>query len=92
MNGLRSFLYTFAKVLGDMNAINKGEVKLEYPFTEEEYENRRVISLAVANYYGKAEVCVINEKYYITLESWDGIDYREISKEFFDAVVKEFGE
>jgi hypothetical protein len=26
MNGLRSFLYAFAKILGDMNALNKGKV------------------------------------------------------------------
>lgn len=64
---------------------------MEYPFTNDEYEKAKFISLQVSNYYGGTEVCEINGVYYIVLENLNGIDFKEISKEFYDACVKEFG-
>ncbi|RKJ33141.1 hypothetical protein D7X33_39270 [Butyricicoccus sp. 1XD8-22] len=64
-------------------------MKTEYPFSSEEYENRESIELGIGNYYGDVEVSEINGKYYLTLSNHNGIDYKEISNEFYEAIKKE---
>lgn len=63
---------------------------MEYPFDMKDYAKAKFISLGVENYYGSTEACEISGKYYIVLENWNGISYKEISKELFEAIVKEF--
>lgn len=50
------------------------------------------IHLGIGSYYGDVHAYEINGKYYTALGSWSGTDYKEISKDLFDAFVKEYGE
>lgn len=50
------------------------------------------ISLGLSNYYGSVEAIESNGKYFIELEDWGSTDRNEISKEFYEAIKKEFGE
>ncbi len=44
----------------------------------------------IGNYYGTPYVYDNNGKYFIAIEDYDGVIQEEISKEFFDAWIKEF--
>jgi hypothetical protein len=48
------------------------------------------INLGVGNYYGDVEAVELDGKYYLILDNWDQHDMKEISKEFYDAIIKEF--
>lgn len=48
------------------------------------------ISLEITNYYGTVEAYEENGKFYIELDNWSEPDRKEISKEFYEAIVKEF--
>ena len=50
------------------------------------------IKTDLANYYGEVVFAQRNDEYVMELENWDGIQGIVISKEFFDAAVKEFGD
>lgn len=51
----------------------------------------KLIDVGIGNYYGVVEAVEKDGKYYIRLENWDGFNEKEISKELFDALEKEFG-
>lgn len=48
------------------------------------------ISLVICNYYGEVEAYEEDGKYYIELDNWSEPDRKEISKEFYNAIIKEF--
>lgn len=49
------------------------------------------IESGLSNYYGSVEFIEVNGLYYMHLDDWDdGFNGIEISKEFYDAAVKEF--
>jgi len=50
------------------------------------------IQAPTSNYYGGPAVWEEDGKYFIGTEDWNGWDKVPISKEFFDAWVKEFSD
>jgi len=46
----------------------------------------------VSNYYGTVHAYESDGKYYLALDDWGSTSKQEVSKEFFDAFVKEFGD
>lgn len=50
------------------------------------------IKADLANYYGGVVFAQRNDEYVMELENWDGVQGIVISKEFFEAAVKEFGD
>lgn len=50
------------------------------------------IKTDLANYYGEVIFAQREDEYVMELENWDGVQGIVISKEFFDAAVKEFGD
>jgi hypothetical protein len=48
------------------------------------------ISLVICNYYGTVEAYEEDGKFYIELDNWSEPDKKEISKEFYEAIIKEF--
>ena len=49
------------------------------------------IKTYLANYYGEVVFAQRKDEYVMELENWDGVEGVVISKEFFEAAVKEFG-
>lgn len=50
------------------------------------------IKTDLANSYGEVVFAQRKDEYVMELENWDGVQGIVISKEFFDAAVKEFGD
>lgn len=50
------------------------------------------IKTDLANYYGEVVFAQRKDEYVMELENWDGVQGIAISKEFFEAAVKEFGD
>ncbi len=48
------------------------------------------IEAPTGNYYGGPAVWFVDGKYCMGTENWDGWDCIHISKEFYDAWIKEF--
>lgn len=46
----------------------------------------------LANYYGEVVFAQRKDKYVMELENYNGVNGIVISKEFFEAAVKEFGD
>lgn len=42
----------------------------------------------IGNYYGCLSVAQENDKYYWSIENWDGHHWEEITKELYDALMK----
>jgi hypothetical protein len=49
------------------------------------------ISLGIGNTYGTVEAWEHDGNYFIGLNDWCGLDMQPISKELYEAIVKEFG-
>ncbi len=50
------------------------------------------IKTDLANYYGEVVFAQRKDEYVMELENYDGVQGIVISKEFFEAAVKEFGD
>lgn len=50
------------------------------------------IKTDLVNYYGRVVFAQRKDEYVMELENHDGVNSIVISKEFFDAAVKEFGD
>ena len=50
-------------------------------------KNQRQIG-EIGNYYGQLEVKIENEKYYWSIENWDGNYWEEIPKSLYDELMK----
>jgi hypothetical protein len=50
------------------------------------------IKTDLANSYGEVVFAQRKDEYVMELENWDGVQGIAISKEFFEAAVKEFGD
>lgn len=48
------------------------------------------IDSGLSNYYGTVCVESVNDRYYMTLDNYNGTNQVEVSKEFYDSFVKEF--
>lgn len=59
----------------------------EYSFIEELHD----VDMDLENYYGSLYAIEIKGEYYLTLNCTSGMKYKSISKEFYEAVKKEFG-
>lgn len=49
------------------------------------------VYMSVSNHYGSPYVECENSKYYIGIEDWNEEEKKEVSKEFYNACIKEFG-
>ena len=60
-------------------------------FGHEVIKSRKQVGAPVCNYYGGPEVWALDGKYYLSVEDYSGHPTVEVSKDFYDAFVKEFG-
>ena len=51
---------------------------------------RNTTSAPIGNYYGEPYVFVVEEHYYFVLDDHSSEDVVEVSKDFYDAFIKEF--
>ena len=56
----------------------------------QEKVSREGVKAPVSNYYGYPLVYEYDGTYWLGIEDWDGTPSIEISKEFYEAFVKEF--
>lgn len=50
------------------------------------------LHLGIGSYYGEVYAYEIEGKYYMAIGNYSGSDYKEISEELFNALIKEYGE